>query len=166
MTLSENAEDFWVAAAAAAPVIALAGLVSISDATGVAGMLRRARGNGGPLGDVAKSVKLAGWYNFLVITYSILNLVTQGFVLIVALLTLFNDRTSISGAYIIIVEALGIFIVLLVATLAGVVGAERRRLEEAQAQEAAGHLANAIASKFRQAQLANPEEAAGRRETE
>jgi hypothetical protein len=85
--------------------------------------------------------------------YNLFNLLTQGFVLIVALLALLQDSTPIPGIAIIVVEGVGLLFLLLAALLAGQVGAERQRWDEALAPGAAEQLAEAIAAKFGQLQL-------------
>jgi hypothetical protein len=155
MALTDNARDFWVATAAAAPVIALAGLVSITDAAGVAGTLKRALTESGPVGNVARSIRQARFYNIYVIIYCIINLVVQGSVLIAALLSLLNDSASIPGLWIIWLESVGFIYLLVIAMMAGRVGAARRQLEEARARAAAEEMANVIGSTFWESQLAS-----------
>jgi hypothetical protein len=153
MALSENAKDFWGAAAAAAPVIALAGLVSLPDAAVAGGVLKRA--DRALVDRLTSGVQLLGPPNGWVIIYGISNLVAQGFVLIVALTALLYDGTPIPGVAIIIVEGLGLLALLAAALLAGQVGTARQRLEEEQQQpketqmDIIQQLAEAIAAKLR-----------------
>jgi hypothetical protein len=191
-------EAFWTAIAAAAPVIALAGVVTITDA-GVAGNILRlkkkqmiseetaketpgvskkdaknkakkdfykltggrrdldsadAAGNGRlkRLSDWAVVHPLLGPQYMWVIIYSVVNLVLQGGVLIVALLALLHEdatipHTTISGTWIVVVEIIGLAFLLIVALLAGQVGRQRQRVEAAEkdgeAQKLAQYLADA-----------------------
>lgn len=146
MGLSESARDFWVAAAAAAPVIALAGLVSIPDAAVAGNMLRRVRATNSELvRKVTSGGQLLAPPNGWIIIYGILNLVLQGFVLIVALLALLDNASPIPGIWIIVVEGVGLLFLLVAALLAGQVGAARQQVEEEQANSAAKKLAKDIA---------------------
>jgi hypothetical protein len=154
VAFSENARDFWVAAAAAAPVIALAGLFSLTDAAVAGDVLKRAKSENPELrGVVTRGVQLVGPPNGWVIIYGILNLVMQGFVLIVALLALLHDATPVPGIWVIVVEGAGLLFLLLAAMLAGQVGGARQRVEEALTRAAAEQLAEAIASKLGQLAL-------------
>lgn len=173
MGLSKNVEDFWIAAAAAAPVIALAGLVAITDAAVAGDILRRKKK------DIKTKTKTKtkkekkealknfrdlvgggratlGPQNVWIIIYSILNLVAQGFVLIVALLALLHDGTLIPGTAIIYVEGIGLAVLLWAALLAAQVGRQRQRLAEAEKDDDAKKLAKYIAD----AQTAGPQQPA------
>jgi hypothetical protein len=131
MALSESASDFWIAAAAAAPVIALAGLVSLPDAAVSGSILKQAKTDDQQLlRQVTRGLQLIGPPNGWVIIYGIFNLFAQGFVLIVALLALLYDGTPIPGISVIIVEGVGLLALLIAALLAGQVSAARKRLED------------------------------------
>jgi hypothetical protein len=129
MSMGGNLSDFWVAIAASAPVIALAGLVSLPDAAVAGAMLKRAKDEKNKQAERIWLQKL-GPQSFWVIIYGIGNLVTQGFVLIVALLALLQGGTPIPGILIVGVEGFGLLLLLVAALLAGQVGAQRQRLEE------------------------------------
>jgi hypothetical protein len=154
MTLSDNPTDFWIACAAAAPVIALAGLVAITDTAVTGNIIKRARMRYPALRDEM----MGGGREFLgppsawIFVYSMFNLLAQGFVLIVALLALLQNGTPIPGISIIVVEGVGLLFLLVAAWLAGQVGAESQRWEERlgeiQRATRAEELAQAIASKF------------------
>jgi uncharacterized membrane protein YbhN (UPF0104 family) len=147
MALSENARDFWVAAAAAAPVIALAGIVSIPDAFVAGNKLKRT--NVTERRAVTSGRQLVGPPNGWVIVYSISNLVAQSFVLIVALLALLDDGMPIPGISVVVIEGVGLLLLLLAALLAGQVGAARQWLEEKQTEAAAKQLAKDIATEMK-----------------
>jgi hypothetical protein len=153
MTLSDNAADFWIACAAAAPVIALTGLVAITDTAVTGDIIKRARRRYPALkNEMMKGDEGLGPPSTWIFIYSIFNLLTQGFVLIAALLALLQNGTPIPGISIIVVEGVGLLFLLIAAWLAGQVGAERRRWEEKLGEirtcDAAEELAQAIASKF------------------
>lgn len=144
MALSDSARDFWVAAAAAAPVIALAGLVSITDSAVLASTLKRTAAE---LGRSA-AIYWVRYSNTTVILYSFFNLLTQGFVLIVALWALLYNSAPVKGLLVILVEGAGLLVLSVVAITAGRVGGARQQLEEARTKAAADHLADAIGKKF------------------
>ena len=154
MTLSENVRDFWLACAAAAPVIALTGLVAITDTAVTGNVIKRARERYPAL----KKEMMEGGNEWLgpgstwIFFYSVFNLLAQGFVLIVALLALLHNDTPIRGIWIIALEGVGLLFLLVAAWLAGQVSAERQRWEERlgeiRTRGAAEDLAQAIASKF------------------
>lgn len=129
MAISGDYTDFWVAIAAAAPVIALAGLVSMTDAAVAGDILKRAKDGGESLAEKIWLQKL-GPQSSWVIIYGICTLVTQGFVLMVALLALLQDSTPIPGIWIVVVEGIGLLLLLVAALLAGQVGVQRKRLED------------------------------------
>ncbi len=155
MALSENAPDFWVAAAAAAPIIALAGLVAITDTAIASDIIKRARDENPELkGNVIRGkVEQLGPPTYWILIYNFFNVLIQGFVLMVALLALLQDGTPIPGIAIIVVEGIALLFLLLAAWLAGQIGAERERWKEALKPRAAEQLAEAIASEFAQLQL-------------
>jgi hypothetical protein len=107
MATDGNFTDFWVAVAASAPVIALAALVPMPDAAVAGSMLKRARDKGQPL---ARRIFLQGLgpQSFWVIMWGIATLMTQGVVLIVALLALLQDVTPKPATWIIFVEGIGL----------------------------------------------------------
>jgi hypothetical protein len=135
MAMSGDQTDFWVVIAASAPVIALAGLVSMPDAAVAGDILKRARDAGEA---VAQKIWLQrlGPQSFWVIIYSMATLVTQSFALIVALLALLQGSTPIPGISIIVAEGIGLLMLLLATLLAGQVGAQRQRVED---NRKAGH---------------------------
>ena len=156
IALSDHAKDFWVASAAAAPVIALAGLVSIPDAAVAGNMLKRVKSTNSDLvRKVTSEVQLLASPNGWIIIYGFLKLVAQGFVLITALLALLDDSPPIPGIWIIVVEGVGLLFLLVAALLAGQVGAARQLVEEEQTNNAAKQLAQDIAEEFVQSQLAS-----------
>jgi len=156
MGLSEQAADFWVAAAAAAPVIALAGLVSIPDAAVAGNILSREKPNYPKVvGTLVGGRQLLAPPNGWIIIYGILNLVVQGFVLIMALLALLDNRPLVAGFWIIVLEGIGLFFLLVAALLAGQVSAVRQQVEEERAKDAAEELAKGIAKEFVRLQLAS-----------
>lgn len=148
MSLSEQT-SFWVAAAAAAPIIALAGLVSIPDAAVSGNILKREKPN---YPNVVR--KLVGGQQLLappngwIIIYGILNLMVQGFVLITALLALLDGRSPIPGLWIIVLEGVGLLFLLVAALLAGQVSAVRQQVNEERAKDATKELAKDIAKEF------------------
>lgn len=155
MTFGDDARDFWVATAAAAPVIALGGLVLIRDVAVAGDMLRRARQNPEQSRGVFKGAQRIGPPGMWVAFYCIFTLLKQSFVLIVALLALLQGDAPIPGKAVIVVEGIGLFFLLLAATLAGQVGAESRRWEERREEKRTAdaaeklELAGLVASKFR-----------------
>jgi hypothetical protein len=167
MGLPGHTPDFWTATAAAAPVIALAGLVAITDAAVAGEVLRKkkrqmikaantraakkqARKGFRELIEVRKPI--FGPQHWWVIIYSIVNLPAQGFVLIVALWTLLHDRAPVSGTFIIVLEIIGLSFLLLATLLAAQVGRQRQRLEEAEKDDDAKKLAQYIATESRKPQ--------------
>jgi hypothetical protein len=146
--------DFWMACAAAAPVIALTGLVAITDTAVTGNIIKRARKRHPTLCDEMRGTghERLGLPSTWIFIYSGFNLLTQGFVLIVALLALLQKGTPIPGTSIIVVEGVGLLFLLIAAWLAGQVGAEKRRWEETLGElltrDATKELAQAIASKL------------------
>jgi hypothetical protein len=160
MALSDSAPDFWIAAAAAAPVVALAGLVLITDAAVAGNIVRRAKTEHKVLYDsVAKGKEVIGPPTWWIGFYIVVNLLLQVFVLITALWALHYDSPPVPGLAIIVVEIIGLIFLLTAALLAGQVGVVRHqleeKLEEKRRQTAADQLAAAIASKFGQPQAAS-----------
>jgi heme A synthase len=153
MTCTDFPTDFWVAVAAAAPVLALAGLVAFTDA-GVAGdVLKRTRKDWIDEGKTTKEEfrKQLGWgrlfgaQNRWVVVYGVLNLVVQGFVLIVALWALLYEDPPIPGIWIVGLEVFGLVVLLVSAFLAAQVGWQRQRVENKQKEYDAQKLAKEIA---------------------
>src|SRR5262249_11122447 len=130
MATSGNFTDFWVAVAASAPVIALAALVPMPDAAVAGSMLKRAKDNGQPPAQRIFLQRL-GPQSFWVIMWGIATLVTQGVVLIVALLALLQGVTPKPAIWIIVVEGVGLLLLLVATLLAGEAGAQRQQLEVA-----------------------------------
>ena len=132
MTLSDNAPDFWVAAAAAAPVAALAGLVLITDAAVAGNILKETRkmDGGKELLEKLAGKQLIGPPTWWISFYIIVNLLLQVFVLVAALWALLYDSPPVPGLAIIVVEIIGLIFLLAAAWLAGQVAAIRHRLEE------------------------------------
>jgi hypothetical protein len=159
MALAESELDFWLAAAAAAPIIALAGLVSITDSAVVSGMIKQTNKGAGPIIRAARSTRLAVGSNSLIMAYSIINLLVQGLAFIASLWTLLIGRVGwFSGGVVMGLEASGFLYLLVIAWMAGRVGTVRREIEEAQARAAAEHLADIMASKFQELQIASKPE--------
>lgn len=153
MTGTDFPTEFWVAAAAAAPVLALAGLVAFTDA-GVAGdVLKQTKqkwiDDGKTTEDEFRKLvgfgRLLGAQNRWVVFWGVFNLVVQGFVLIVALLALLNGGMPIPGIVIVWLEVFGLVVLLIAAFLAAQVGWQRQRVEGKQKGYDAEQLAKEIA---------------------
>jgi hypothetical protein len=153
MALAENARDFWLAAAAAAPVIALSGLVLITDSAVARDIIGRAKKEAPTPPDLTIGIQMLGPPSMWAIFYCIVTLLTQCFVLIAALFALLQDDTMISGILIIVVEIIGLVFLLLAAVLTGQAGVIRQRWEEWRASKDAEKLAGAIASRVQVASV-------------
>ena len=94
-----------------------------------------------------------------VISYSVVNLVLQGGVLIVALLALLHEdatipHTTLSGTWLVVVEIIGLAFLLIVALLAGQVGRQRQRVEAVERDDEAQKLAEYIAKEIKDGHIA------------
>ena len=124
-------ETFWVAAAAAAPIIALANQVTLTESRGMTGTFIRAQ-RANPSG-TAHTTAITGHRSVLAaLSIGYLNLIAQVFVLYVALGSLYSGEDSNgtgSPRAVIFLEICGLAAVGLAAVFSGVVRSARTMLD-------------------------------------
>jgi hypothetical protein len=123
-------ETFWVAAAAAAPLIALANQVTLTDMWGIRGTFKKAEiyGPPGTRHDAAKSGLRAASRAYLV---GYINLLVQAGVLIAALRSLYYGRDSqiFPPLPVVYIEGLGLAALVATSLLTGNVRSALARLD-------------------------------------
>jgi hypothetical protein len=137
MALSDNARDFWVVAGTAAPIIALANQVVVSDSGGLMPFFDRATWYDQPP-DVKSHGRRGQRYAVTLYTISAFNLLFQIFGLTAALTTLNGGSvrlssswvmtTGITPATVVVTETVGLLLLLVTSIMSGVARGEAAQI--------------------------------------
>ena len=127
MALTDSARDFWVVAGAAAPIIALASQVALSEAYGLKGITYRARVGGTPT--IRPYALRADRIAYLLFLISYMNMLVQAAVLLFSLVSLAEDQTAFPPLAVAGMAVAGLLALLIVAFMSPTVHEAAARLK-------------------------------------
>jgi uncharacterized membrane protein len=110
-------DNFWVTVGAAAPVIALAGVVGITEVLKLENRLDRLKADAGRPWRSIRGYRRAAVLKYLVLALALLNVLVQGFALEGALFSLLFSDNEMSPAFPAIGLPIGVFLVALTVPL-------------------------------------------------